>query len=116
MFLMCIDCHDRAPNTPSVEAFLLWTEKQNWYANFKEQVKQEINTYGLQHRIAELAELISSEECRKEIAKSCGIHMNQRGRGSEITISTFIAALYDFLNKRDKMKEFQDDINLGLVP
>ncbi len=42
--------------------------------------------------------------------------MNQRGRGSEITISTFIAALYDFLNKRDKMKEFQDDINLGLVP
>ncbi|WP_314591613.1 HNH endonuclease [Paenibacillus terrigena] len=47
LFLMCSDCHDKAPNTKSVEAFLMWTEKQNWLVNFKEEIMKEINTYGL---------------------------------------------------------------------
>lgn len=104
LFLMCIDCHDKAPNTRSTEAFFIWVEKQNWFENFSAEVMKELNTYGLQDRISEITELLHSGEIKSEMSKELGIHMNQKGRGAQITMSTYMAAIYNHLQEKDTLK------------
>lgn len=95
MFLLCRDCHDKAPNTRSVEAFLIWTEKQNWYENFRDEVMKEMKNFGLEDRVEDLNEIIANKEIKGKTIGNLGIHMNQNGKGAQITISTYISALYE---------------------
>ncbi|EFU41017.1 hypothetical protein PVOR_15329 [Paenibacillus vortex V453] len=113
LFLMCRDCHDKAPNTRSVEAFLIWTEKQNWYENFRDEVMKEIKNFGFEDRVEELNEIIANKEIKDKISENLGVHMNQNGKGAQITISTYISALYGYLKEQDKLKVSQEGNNLA---
>lgn len=105
LFLMCIDCHDKAPDTRSREAFLKWVDNQNWFTNIYNEVTHEIKTYEIEDKADRVLELLSDEKIKKEIFKDLGIHRNQRGKGTQIKVSTFVAAIYNYLSEQDKIRD-----------
>jgi len=101
LFLMCKQCHDKAPNTLSRESFFQWVEQQDHSRDLFETYLKEIKNFGLDDKIDELTLLIKSPEIMKEIYKKIGIHMNQTGYGPEITVSSIMAALAEYLKNKD---------------
>lgn len=45
LFLMCKECHDLAPNTPSRTAFLKWVSKQHWTVRKFDKINSELSTF-----------------------------------------------------------------------
>jgi len=74
---------------------------------------KEINNFGLEDRVEELNEIISNKEIKDKIFENLGVHMNQNGKGAQITTSTYISALYGYLKEQDKLKVSQEDNNLA---
>src|SRR5690554_1228222 len=60
LFLMCKECHDRAPNTRSKIAFLSWAEQQCYVTNLYKEIINEIKTYGLENKIDQINELFKA--------------------------------------------------------
>ncbi|WP_158523943.1 hypothetical protein [Paenibacillus bovis] len=58
---------------------------------------REIEVYQLQDHLEEMAELISDQETRKQIFHDIRLHWDQKGRGCKVTISTPIAAIYNYM-------------------
>lgn len=99
LFLMCIECHDNAPDTRSKDAFFKWINKQDYSINFKEKVRKEIKTFELEDQIESINELLEKGNLPKEVTENLGIHFNQTKGGPSISISTFFAAFYEYLNR-----------------
>jgi hypothetical protein len=97
LFLMCSDCHDRAPNTKSREAFLEWVEKQNYSIDLNELIMRELKNFGLDGRIEEINGLLKNEENYRELHSQSGLHMNQAKGGSQITLSSIVAIIAERL-------------------
>ncbi|MFK2827159.1 HNH endonuclease [Bacillus sp. B190/17] len=102
LFLMCAECHDKAPNTKSREAFLQWTSKQNHSKNFYELVMKEIRNYELQDKIKLINDLIKTKKLWNLIEDDLGIHVNQSRGGIEITVSTVIAAIAEYIRNEEE--------------
>ncbi|RJE91209.1 HNH endonuclease [Paenibacillus sp. 1011MAR3C5] len=100
LFLMCSDCHDKAPNTRSREAFLEWVEKQDYYADLGERLERELKNFGLDARLEEVNAIMVDEQLKKELLRSVGLHMNQARGGSQITLSSIVAVLAEKLNSK----------------
>ena len=97
LFLMCVECHDKAPNTKSRDAFLQWAGKQNYNKDLQEIIMQEIRNFELEDKIELINDLIRN----KSHISNLGIHFNQSRGGAKITISTVFAALSEY----EKMKK-----------
>lgn len=102
LFLMCIECHDKAPNTKSKEAFMKWVSKQNYNRDFYELVMKELKIFELQGKTKIINNLIKNNNLWDEIEDNLGFHFNQSRGGKEITISTIIAALAEYLKEQEK--------------
>ena len=59
---MCKNCHDRAPNTKSREAFLDWAERQDYTALVQEDVMRELRNFELLDRIDDVNEMLADKE------------------------------------------------------
>ncbi|MGM7637142.1 HNH endonuclease [Bacillus sp. Hm123] len=104
LFLMCTECHDKAPNTRSREAFFQWTSKQNYNRDFYELVMKEVRSYELQDKIERINDFISTKNALNAIKDNLGVHLNQSKGGPEITVSTVIAAIAEYIrNEEEKL-------------
>ena len=101
LFLMCSECHDRAPNTKSREAFLLWISKQDYSAHLAECIKKELITFEIQDKTKIMNELIGSENLIHALSHDIGVHVNQKSGGTEITVSSIIAAISTYIKERE---------------
>lgn len=109
LFLMCIECHDKAPNIRSRELFLKWTSKQNYNRDFGELVMKEIKNFELDKEIDKINHLIRTKDLWNEIEHNLGIHFNQSRGGSEITVSTFIAAIAEYVkDEKEKLSSVKN--------
>jgi hypothetical protein len=105
LFLLCIDCHDRAPNTTSREAFLQWAKSQRgaWCKRRIEEIPSELEAFGLDdaRRLEELIELLESSELRSWMRENAGLHWARSGkRGPRLTPSTLIVGLLEVRKQR----------------
>lgn len=105
LFLLCLECHDRAPNTTSREAFLQWVKSQRgaWYKRRAEEIMLEYQAFGIKDpcEIEELEDLLESAELRDWIDKNTGLHWARSGRrGPRLTPSTFVAAVLEVRRQR----------------
>lgn len=101
LFLMCKNCHDRAPNTKSREAFLDWVEKQDYTSLVQEDIMRELKNFELIDRIDDVNEMLADKELMKRFFNNSGFHMNQARGGSEITLSSIFAQIAEELKSRD---------------
>jgi len=63
MFLLCQDCHDRAPDTSSVDAFMKWAESQDYNKSWKEEFMREWTAFGLaESDLVEFGKLVTLDE------------------------------------------------------
>lgn len=103
LFLMCKECHDRALNTTSREAFLEWVKTQNWMDRLYKDVKNELQTFGFDYNddieVEKLNGILSSEDFKEWAKNKVGLHFSQSGYGAQITPSTMVALLWEYLNK-----------------
>src|SRR5699024_10375387 len=94
LFLMCRSCHDKAPNTKSREAFFIWVKAQCHVKNLFDDIKRELETFGLTDS-EEIYELLK-DGLPSEFKKHIGIHFNKR-LGSKVTTSTVIATIERYI-------------------
>lgn len=72
LFLMCKNCHDRAPNTKSREAFLEWVEKQDYTSLVQEDIMRELRTFELVDRVDDVNEMLADKELIKRFFSNSG--------------------------------------------
>ena len=97
LFLMCHDCHDKAPDTTSREIFLIWVKAQSWIKREFNEIKEHIETFGIEeNEFDELANIANSPDFQKWAKKNMGLHWNQQGGGIKLKKSTFIGALIEY--------------------
>jgi hypothetical protein len=102
LFLLCLDCHDRAPNTTSREGFLQWVESQRgaWFNRRAKEIMSELEPFGLNDP-HETEGLLDSPELRDWLRKNAGLHWPRSGkRGPRLTPSTFAVALWEVRKQR----------------
>jgi len=102
LFLLCLDCHDRAPNTTSREAFLQWAKFQRgaWLNRRLKEIMPEFEAFGFNDP-CEVMELMESAELRDWIHKNAGWHRASSGkRGCRLTPSTLAVALLEIKKQR----------------
>ena len=104
LFLMCSECHDLAPDTTSREMFFKWVNTQNWLKRKFDRLKDALDSFGLNEKdVEELAVTLATMKDKKVLSEKMGIHFNQNGKGSEFSISSFIAAILEY--QKENFKE-----------
>lgn len=106
LFLLCRDCHDRAPNTTSREGFLRWVMLQRgaWWHRRANEMLTELEAVGLTDP-REVAELLESPEVHDWVLRNTGMHWANTGkRGPRLTPSSLAIALLEIRNQRDHKK------------
>lgn len=100
LFLMCRECHDRAPNTISRETFIRWAKAQNWAKRRAIEIKEELKAFDIneENEVEDFTDILRSPEFKKWSKNKMGIHMSQAGYGPKLTISTLIAAVIEYKN------------------
>jgi len=105
LFLMCKECHDRAPDTTSREAFFKWVENQNWTGRVFKSIEEEFKAFGFDEKtpkeIEELSDMLISKDFKEWARNKIGIHFSQSGSGSQITPSTIVALLWEYSKNKD---------------
>lgn len=97
LFLMCRECHDRAPNTTSREIFLKWVDAQNWFRRGEIQIREELKAFDIKEdELEEFVKILKSLEFKKWSKNKMGIHMSQAGYGPKLTISTLLGAVVEY--------------------
>lgn len=102
LFLMCVECHDKAPNTRSREAFFKWASQQNHNRDLYDVVMKELRTFELQDKIAIINNSIKNNNLWNVIGDNLGVHLNQSRGGTEITVSTIIAAIAEYIKNQER--------------
>lgn len=100
LFLMCRECHDKAPNTTSKELFLTWVKSQNWAKRRESEIKEDLKAFDItESEVEDFFNVLRSSEFKKWSKNKMGIHMSQSGYGPKLTVSTLIAAVVEYKNK-----------------
>lgn len=99
LFLMCVDCHDLAPNTKSKELFLTWAKNQKG-RKFME-VKQAIDSFQLtEEEYMKINKVMYDAILNKQfwewLSMNTSLHRDQKGKGNRLTASTLIAAFIHY--------------------
>lgn len=100
LFLLCKECHDKAPNTRSRTAFLHWAKQQCYFANLKKEIMEELKTYGLENKFDQIYEIFK-EGIPDDVKENLGIHFSKLS-GPKLTASTLIAAISIYLKDIEK--------------
>ena len=101
LFLMCRECHDKAPDTSSRELFLKWAKAQNWFKKGKIDIEENLDAFGMNvDEMHEFIDVMQSSKFKKWSKNNVGIHMSQKGYGLKVKISTLIAAYIEYKNKK----------------
>jgi len=102
LFLMCVDCHDLAPNTRSKRLFLVWAKNQK--GRRMKEIEQAIKSFDLSEEeclaINEIVFGISNNDFKVWLFENTTLHRDQRGRGNRLTISTLVAASIEYCRHR----------------
>lgn len=62
LFLMCLECHDLAPNTTDRDIFLRWARNQSYIAKLVDKLEQELESFDLTiEMVSDLLETVKSE-------------------------------------------------------
>jgi len=102
LFLMCRECHDRAPNTASREYFLRWATSQSWGRLFNSVVEEELRTFGAtDDEIVRMTTALRSQACEQWALKRMSMHFSQAGYGPRLTASSFVATLLEYIRSID---------------
>lgn len=103
LFLMCRECHDKAPNTKSRELFLRWAKQQCWVSNMLLMIESEMKTFGLENKVDEILEITKDpfQNDFQEIKDNLGLHFNKR-HGNKLNISTFMAAVASYIQNQEE--------------
>lgn len=100
LFLMCRDCHDKAPDTSSREKFLLWAKAQSWVKREIIEIKENIEVFGIkENELNEFVNILNSPDFKKWAKNNTGLHWNQQGHGIKLKKSTLIGAVIEYKNK-----------------
>lgn len=111
LFLMCRECHDRAPNTTSREAFLTWVKGQSWIKRRMAEIKEEMETFNIKEEdLEEMLQIVQSPGFIKWALKHIGIHLSQQS-GPKITMSTIIAAILEYKNLLERYRFFSKNLD-----
>lgn len=99
LFLMCKECHDLAPNTPSRNAFLKWASKQHWTVRMFGKINSDLSTFDFEVQDYEwILSTLQDDAFKKWAEDKIGLHRNQQDQGIQITASTLLALLYEYMN------------------
>src|SRR5699024_9748649 len=98
LFLMCKECHDKAPDTRSKAAFFKWVKAQCHITNIHQKIICELKTYELEDKVEEISRMLE-KGAPKAMKNNLGIHFNQR-RELEIKPATVMAAIATYLNEQ----------------
>ncbi|MFQ5979200.1 MAG: HNH endonuclease [Candidatus Heimdallarchaeota archaeon] len=110
LFLMCRECHDLAPNTTSQEAFLKWADSQNWFNRKINRIQEEAKAFNIKEEdFEEFTTIINSPGFKKWIKKNATLHFSQRGYGLDLTISTLVAAIWEYQKRNSSKRPLKSD-------
>jgi hypothetical protein len=109
-FLLCRDCHRRAPDTTSAELFIQWTQSQNYQEIVHEEFRREWLGFGLsKDDFLEFSRLWTFDEERRSFVfdsdfeaflnDNISDHFD-RIRGPHIKPATYIAAFIGYRERR----------------
>jgi hypothetical protein len=94
IFLMCRECHDRAPNTTSRTIFFDWARAQQFFDRELAKIKEALIAFGVAEAdFDQLSDLAASKKFRAWANKRVGRHWPQSGyapRSSRVTYSSMI--------------------------
>lgn len=63
--ILCKNCHDRAPNSKSREAFLDWVEEQDYTPLVQVDIMRELRNFELLDRINDINKMLTDKELMK---------------------------------------------------
>lgn len=96
---MCKECHDLSPDTTSRDAFFLWVSQQDYSKRLYEKFLKEFAHFSLQNEIELISRIIQTEKFRLWFKKNTSKHWFQDGSDSKKSISTIVAAIYEYLKQ-----------------
>lgn len=102
LFLMCAECHDRAPNTQSREAFLSWACRQSWHARRAAVMAEEFRGAGLDPTDPAVLGVFEDAAFKAWMADAnrVGLHNPQAGSTARITASSIAVLVAEWLAMR----------------
>ena len=100
LFLMCPQCHDKAPNTRSRDAFLRWAEMQRSWLEQEE--KEWLEAMACYYLTADEVNAFVNSGGLQAHSDNIGIHGKQWGNGPCITKSSICAIIWAMKNGKDK--------------
>ena len=95
LFLLCLPCHDHAPNTPSRELFLRWVTAQRGRKRFARELRDACEDLGMKEEDCRnaLPLLSDSELAMGWLSQHTGLHLNQElSGGARLNPATIAAA------------------------
>jgi hypothetical protein len=100
--LMCLECHDRAPNTTSREVFFAWFKKQSWIKRESARLSEALEDAGFDFKneaeMKRITETLYSAEFREWSKARSSLHWGQSERqGAVLTHSTVVGLLREYL-------------------
>ena len=94
LFLMCRECHDRAPNTCMPDVFFSWAKSQSSWSRELSKLREAFESFGIDASVQEsYCELILSKEFVSWTSEKYGLHRpqsNYASRSSRLTPSTIV--------------------------
>jgi hypothetical protein len=104
LFLMCNECHDRAPNTSSRDAFLKWAIAQrngpnNWANRQVRELTDALSDAGLAAMDSDdLSALMRARPFRDWCQNNMALHRSRKG--AQLTFATVCAALSEYMGQQ----------------
>jgi 5-methylcytosine-specific restriction endonuclease McrA len=106
LFLMCRECHDRAPNTPFPEIFFEWARAQSSSRRESAKIEEALRSLSVPEDMRNVIEAaLNSPEFGSWVSGKIGLHWpqsNYPSRSSRLTPATLIGLAKRYLTERGK--------------
>lgn len=109
LFLMCRECHDRAPNTSIAGVFFEWALAQSHYSREFARYSEAFESFGFdQSRQKEFARLLNSDKFRAWIKDKYSLHWPQSGyasTSSRLTPATLVGLAFKYWETKGPLED-----------